>query len=74
MLPGFPTITDLPSGKAVEVGHTAILTCNAGGNPPPKITWIREFLPLDVNNNDRYSILENGSPGKSPTNYFVNYE
>ncbi|XKL63769.1 hypothetical protein PGB90_006133 [Kerria lacca] len=61
--PGFPNITNPPSSKAVEVGHNAVLHCTVTGDPTPKVWWIRELLPLDIANNDRYSILESGSPG-----------
>ncbi|XP_065213567.1 tyrosine-protein phosphatase Lar isoform X3 [Planococcus citri] len=60
---GFPNITSPPASKAVEVGHTAVLQCTAIGDPMPTITWIRDQNPLDINNNDRYSVLDKGSPG-----------
>lgn len=68
--PGFPNITNPPSSKAVEVGHNAVLHCTVTGDPTPKVWWIRELLPLDIANNDRYSILESGSPGMSNVHIF----
>lgn len=61
--PGFPVITSPPASKAVEVGHNAVLHCTVTGDPPPTIMWIRDFLPLDINSNERYSILDSGLPG-----------
>lgn len=61
---GFPNITVPPTSKAVEVGHKAVLTCTATGDPTPTITWIREQLPLDINNNERYAVLDKVYPGK----------
>ena len=65
MPPGFPTITNPQNQKAVEVGHNAVLPCTVTGDPTPKVTWLRESLPLDIQGNERYSILESGFPGKN---------
>ncbi|XP_065160082.1 tyrosine-protein phosphatase Lar isoform X3 [Atheta coriaria] len=57
--PGFPQITQPPQqNKVVEVGHSAMLNCQATGNPPPKIYWVRNMLPIDPANNPRYTIGE----------------
>jgi receptor-type tyrosine-protein phosphatase F len=57
--PGFPQITQSPTtNKVVEIGHNAVLTCAATGNPPPKITWLKNMLPINTSNNPRYSIRD----------------
>lgn len=61
---GFPQITQAPSTKVVEIGHNAVLTCAAVGTPPPKISWVRDMLPIDTTANSRYTVLETGMPGE----------
>ncbi|KAK7792967.1 hypothetical protein R5R35_007615 [Gryllus longicercus] len=58
---GFPQITQAPSTKVVEIGHNAILLCSAAGNPPPKISWVRDMLPVETQGNSRYTVLETGT-------------
>jgi netrin-G3 ligand len=58
---GFPQITQAPNTKVVEIGHTAVLQCSAVGSPPPRISWVRDMLPVDPNKNPRYSILDTGT-------------
>lgn len=60
---GFPQITQPPSTKVVEIGHTAVLYCAAAGSPSPKISWVRDSLPVDTAGNPRYSILDKPKPG-----------
>lgn len=60
---GFPQITQSPSTKVVEIGHTAVLYCAAAGSPSPKISWVRDSLPVDTSGNPRYSILDKPKPG-----------
>lgn len=62
--PGFPTIAPSQNTKVVEIGHNAVLHCTVTGNPPPKITWIRDALPIDMAANPRYTVLESRLPGK----------
>ncbi|XP_039285607.1 tyrosine-protein phosphatase Lar-like isoform X1 [Nilaparvata lugens] len=61
---GFPQITQAPSTKVIEIGHNAVLTCSAMGTPAPKISWVREMLPIDPATNSRYTILKNNMPGQ----------
>lgn len=61
---GFPEITLPPSTKVVEIGHNAVLVCSAAGAPPPRVTWVREMVPVDTANNPRYTVLESGRPGE----------
>ncbi|XP_017782566.1 PREDICTED: tyrosine-protein phosphatase Lar isoform X5 [Nicrophorus vespilloides] len=57
--PGFPKIRQPPSAnKVVEVGHSTVLSCDATGDPAPRITWVRNMLPIDTSNNPRYSIRD----------------
>ncbi|NXT79495.1 HMCN1 protein, partial [Zapornia atra] len=54
-----PVITVEPVGTVVEAGATAMLNCQASGEPPPTIRWSRQGHP--VVNDDRVSVLANGS-------------
>lgn len=66
--PGFPQITQSPTtNKVVEIGHNAVLTCAATGNPPPKITWLKNMLPINTSNNPRYTIRDD-MPGNTCSN------
>jgi hypothetical protein len=58
---GFPQITQAPSTKVVEIGHNAVLQCSAVGTPSPRISWVRDMLPVDPSKNSRYSILDTGT-------------
>lgn len=58
---GFPQITQAPSTKVVEIGHNAVLQCSAVGTPLPRISWVRDMLPVDPSKNSRYSILDTGT-------------
>ena len=58
---GFPQITQAPSTKVVEIGHNAVLQCSAVGTPSPRISWVRDMLPVDPSKNPRYSILDTGT-------------
>lgn len=63
--PGFPIITQSPSSnKVVEIGHNTVLKCEATGNPQPKITWLKNMLPINVSlPRSRYSVRDD-MPGK----------
>lgn len=63
--PGFPQITKSPTtSKVVEIGHNSVLSCEATGNPTPKITWLKNMLPINISHNPRYSIRDD-MPGKN---------
>ncbi|CAL4123190.1 unnamed protein product, partial [Meganyctiphanes norvegica] len=57
---GFPYFRTEPKTKAVEIDHTALLVCDARGNPDPTITWYKDNQPVDINN-PRYTVLRSGS-------------
>ncbi|XP_065084231.1 tyrosine-protein phosphatase Lar isoform X2 [Ochlerotatus camptorhynchus] len=57
---GFPVITQSPTTRVIEIGHTAVMQCKATGTPPPKIYWIKDMKRVDMTN-PRYSINSEGS-------------
>lgn len=65
---GYPRITIHPSLKAVEKDRNTVLQCGATGIPEPKITWLRDFIPVDLSN-PRLTLLESG---KWPFLFFSN--
>ncbi|NXY61032.1 HMCN1 protein, partial [Callaeas wilsoni] len=54
-----PVITVEPVGTVLEAGATAVLDCQARGEPPPGISWSRQGQP--VLGDDRVTLLPNGS-------------
>lgn len=60
---GFPLILDPPMAKVVEKGTTATLTCNAAGNHPLKIVWLKDLLPIQPS--ERFQFIGDIG-GKSP--------
>ncbi|XP_072199268.1 hemicentin-1 isoform X3 [Excalfactoria chinensis] len=54
-----PVITIKPAATTVEAGATAMLNCQASGEPSPAIRWSRQGHPLV--SNDRVTVLSNGS-------------
>ena len=44
--------------KVVETGRNAILVCEAAGDPPPSVYWVKDTLRLEPD--PRYSILDQG--------------
>uniref|UniRef100_A0A803W8Y0 Hemicentin 1 n=1 Tax=Ficedula albicollis TaxID=59894 RepID=A0A803W8Y0_FICAL len=54
-----PVMTVEPVGTVLEAGATAVLHCQAGGEPPPAISWSRQGRPLL--GEDRVTLLPNGS-------------
>ncbi|XP_062843560.1 receptor-type tyrosine-protein phosphatase F [Trichomycterus rosablanca] len=49
---GFPAIDMGPQLKVVERTRTATMLCAASGNPDPEISWLKDFLPVDINSSD----------------------
>ncbi|XP_010131672.1 PREDICTED: LOW QUALITY PROTEIN: hemicentin-1-like, partial [Buceros rhinoceros silvestris] len=54
-----PVITVEPVETVIEAGATAMLNCQANGEPPPIIKWSRQGHP--VVSNERVTVLSNGS-------------
>ncbi|XP_029939526.1 hemicentin-1, partial [Salarias fasciatus] len=54
-----PIITVEPVETVVDAGTTAVLNCQADGEPTPTIEWSRQGRPLL--GNDHFSTLSNGS-------------
>ena len=45
---GFPKIVEKPMLQVIEKKQRATMKCRASGNPKPKITWMKDFLPVDT--------------------------
>ena len=43
----------------VETGKTAIMKCNAEGDPVPRISWTKDSIPIQLSNH-RFTILSIG--------------
>uniref|UniRef100_A0ABM5GDB4 Hemicentin-1 n=1 Tax=Pogona vitticeps TaxID=103695 RepID=A0ABM5GDB4_9SAUR len=54
-----PVITIEPVETIVDAGTTAVLNCQAEGEPPPTIEWSRQGWPL--HSQERMTVLTNGS-------------
>ncbi|CAH2311914.1 hemicentin-1 isoform X2 [Pelobates cultripes] len=39
--------------KKVTVGNSLLLDCNAVGHPQPLLTWLKDGVPVEINNNVR---------------------
>lgn len=50
-----------PENTTVYQGHTAILHCQASGDPEPHIHWMVKEKTLDVTKNRRFQKMPNGS-------------
>ena len=57
---GYPRITENPVWKTVQKDSEATLSCSATGDPVPTISWLKNFVPLDMSD-PRISILPSGS-------------
>ncbi|XP_078352640.1 hemicentin-1-like isoform X3 [Oculina patagonica] len=51
-------ITAHPRNKTRKEGQNVTLSCNATGNPTPKISWTRNGYPVDTSGNSRISFSE----------------
>ncbi|KAM4591024.1 inactive tyrosine-protein kinase 7 isoform 1-T2 [Odontesthes bonariensis] len=50
-----------PDNTTVYQGHTAILHCQATGDPDPHIHWMAKDKTLDISKNRRFQKMPNGS-------------
>ncbi|KAH7935119.1 hypothetical protein HPB52_004363 [Rhipicephalus sanguineus] len=57
--PGFPHFKLLPNLQGVERNRSALLPCKAEGDPEPRLSWLRNDIPVDMSN-PRYSLAAAG--------------
>ena len=46
--------------KVVEKGRNAVLVCDAGGDPKPTVTWVKDTMPIDIEASPRLTLLKQG--------------
>ncbi|XP_047379728.1 probable oxidoreductase PXDNL isoform X4 [Sciurus carolinensis] len=56
-----PRITFEPQDVEVTSGHTVYFTCRAEGNPKPKIIWIHNNNSLDLEDDTRLNMFDDGT-------------
>ncbi|CAH1786157.1 unnamed protein product, partial [Owenia fusiformis] len=54
-----PKVLVPPGNRAVTIAQRVILTCTVQGDPPPKITWLKNGRTVQLDN--RIQQMENGS-------------
>ncbi|KAL3228423.1 hypothetical protein MRX96_023923 [Rhipicephalus microplus] len=57
---GFPRFEVVPKPQGVELNRSVVLPCEAQGEPEPKISWLRNVIPINMTN-PRYSLAASGS-------------
>lgn len=57
---GFPRFEVVPKPQGVELNRSVLLPCEAQGEPEPKISWLRNVIPINMTN-PRYSLAASGS-------------
>ena len=45
---GYPRVVEQPTLKAVEKDRHTVMACDATGEPEPIVTWLKDFIPVDV--------------------------
>jgi len=45
---GYPRVIEPPTLKAVEKDRHTAMACSATGDPGPSITWLKDFIPVDI--------------------------
>ena len=53
--------TVYPAPQNVVNGSLIVLDCLARGEPPPAISWLKDFLPLNISSDLRFQLEENGT-------------
>ena len=56
-----PVIHASTTPVTVNEGQTAVLNCNATGNPAPSLSWFRDSLPVPIPGSSRIQQTGNGS-------------
>ncbi|XP_023663422.2 peroxidasin isoform X1 [Paramormyrops kingsleyae] len=56
-----PRITTEPQDVDVSSGNTVYFTCRAEGNPKPQIIWLRNNNALNMRDDSRLNLLEDGT-------------
>uniref|UniRef100_A0AAV2JCT5 Peroxidase n=1 Tax=Knipowitschia caucasica TaxID=637954 RepID=A0AAV2JCT5_KNICA len=56
-----PRITSEPQDVDVTSGNTVYFTCRAEGNPKPQIIWLRNNNALNMREDHRLNLLEDGT-------------
>ena len=56
---GFPKIILHPSLRVVPENFYCVMQCSVSGNPAPTVSWIKDFVPVDLSDY-RFSLLEGG--------------
>uniref|UniRef100_G3RQA0 Peroxidasin like n=1 Tax=Gorilla gorilla gorilla TaxID=9595 RepID=G3RQA0_GORGO len=56
-----PRITFEPQDVEVPSGNTVYFTCRAEGNPKPEIIWIHNNHSLDLEDNTRLNVFDDGT-------------
>jgi len=57
---GYPRILEDPTLRVVDEEETCLLACTVEGEPKPKVTWYKDYVPLDMEVY-RYNLLPEGS-------------
>ena len=55
----YPRFIQSPTLKAMELGRTALMLCEATGVPPPNYVWLKDFLPFNLTD-PRINIMSTG--------------
>uniref|UniRef100_A0A8C3UKJ3 Ig-like domain-containing protein n=1 Tax=Catharus ustulatus TaxID=91951 RepID=A0A8C3UKJ3_CATUS len=56
-----PRITSEPQDVDVLLGNTVYFTCRAEGNPKPAIIWLHNNNKIDMKDDDRLNLLQDGT-------------
>jgi len=48
-----------PTLKAVEKDRNTVMLCSATGDPEPRISWLKDYVPIDLADT-RFKVLPTG--------------